>query len=1111
MWWVTATLLWASHGDQQLAKTTWSTADGLPQSSVTAIDQDAAGTLLLGTYGGLVRFDGRTFRLADAEGAWSGLRVTAVESLDEEGTVLVGTQDGRVLWTDGRVFEPMAMPPGFAGMAVWSIAAHGDQRLAVSEGGVAAFDGNAWTTVNVPEGQYYAMWDETGGWIAGDAGLFRYRDGVASPAFVDTGMLRAMCRSRSGVFLGGTHGVFRLEGDRLVQLETRRANELLCSRTGDVWAGDERSVRIVGTPTQFDVEHDIVALYEDREDNVWVGTDGGGLTRVTREEWTVSAIPGGVLSMVEEDEGTLLVAGYCGVGGLFRVSEDAPPKRVREGCVRAMARDEEGVLLGLDESVHRWADGESQPIVEIGHWVLALAVRDDGLWIGTDGGGAYRWHDETLSRVDVGDDRVLSIAPGHDGSLWFGTHGGVTRLDADGVTRSTPNDGVPAGPVRGLLVEDDGTVLMATYGGGLGVLRDGRSWRLTAADGLAGNTLSSIIDDGRGSLWINGNRGLNSVRRDELRLWLDGGLALPRIRRWNSPEGNGGGQPAGTMLANGTLAVPTIAGVVFLSPAKVRRNSVRPDVVLMSGDVDGVPLDPERRIVVPPGPGRVHVEFTAATLRHPELATLEYRLPNDDGAWRLVRDGSFVWAGVDPGQHVVELRATNEDGVPSEVLALEFEVEPHLLQRWTFWLAVAGMVLAAGAAAHRWRTRAIAEKNRELQREVRQRIDAEEERERISRRLSVAERMEAVGRLAGGIAHDFNNLLTAVSGASSVLREVTTGAGQGEAASRSLESLERCVERGAGLTRRLLAFARQQPMERVRIDPGAQLQALLPLLSSTVRDDIEIDLVLAVGEMGIDVDPSVFELAIVNLVLNAADAMPEGGRIQLSLERMEPGSQPPFAADSALDWSMDWVVVSIQDDGVGMTPETLAKAREPFFTTRKHGNGLGLPSVDGFVEQSGGEMHISSAVAVGTTVALVLPAADAPAEPGGSCSGASVDADGRGRVLLCDDDDLVRESLHRVLERAGYQTVAFGDPQALLDEVEPGQFDILVTDVLMPGLSGGVLAQRMRARDPNLRVVFISGYTDDVAPDELCGRLLYKPFRSQDVVALVGDVLNAAE
>lgn|GEM_PF-2339980 len=1109
MWWLPLALLWASPAERQLEKTTWTTAEGLPQSSVTAIDQATDGTLLVGTYGGLVQFDGRTFRVADAKGSagWSGLRVTALATEGRQFFV-VGTQDGRVVRSSDTGFETVQTPAALRGQPIWSLSVDGDRVLAVGGGGVASYDGIDWTLLDVPSGQTVGDIDDDTLWLGGAQGLHRVRGDEVTEVGTEIGTVWALCRSDDGLIAGGDTGVVRVEANTVTRLDDEPASELLCANDGSVWAANGTIVRLVGGTTRVDLGDHVGSLFEDREKNLWAGTDGQGLTRLTPEEWRVAEVPGGVLAMVEEAPNRLLVAAYCGEGGLYRHTIGGRFERVLDHCVRAIETDAQGTLLGVDDGVYRWENDELELIVDVGHWVLALLARDDGLWIATEGAGVQHWHDGRLEAVDVGDRRVLSIAEGSDGALWFGTHEGVTRLQGGTTTRWTQDDGVPPGPIRDLLVEDD-LVLMASYGGGLGVLRDDEFWRLTAADGLAGNTLSAVLDDGRGALWLNGNRGLNRIDRTALEQWIDGAPEPPRVRRWHSPEGNGGGQPASALLSSGTLAFPTIEGVLFLSPSDIVRNLVQPTVVLRSADVDGLRLDPSRRITVPPGPGRVHIEFTAATLRHPELATLEYRIRHDDdppGPWRVVHDGEVMWGGVRPGSHVIALRAMNEDGAPSEVMELAFELQPQLHQRLSFWLGVAGFLLAGGVAAHWWRTRAIAEKNRELEREVRQRIEAEEERERISKRLSVAERMEAVGRLAGGVAHDFNNLLTAVAGATSVLRD---GVDEDSRASRqSLDNLERCVERGAGLTRRLLAFARQQPMERRTIDAGRQLTALRPLLATTIRDDIELSVELQSPRVGIDVDPSLFDLSIVNLVLNSTDAMPSGGCITVRLERLDRDALTHRFPTSAAEAEHDWVVVSVQDDGRGMSRETLAKARDPFFTTRAHGNGLGLPSVDGFVAQSGGEMHIVSTLGEGTTVSLVLPHVDPPAPHSKQATGPHLTTAGAGRVLLCDDDDLVRESLVRVLQRSGYTTHAFSNPEVLLEQFEPGRFDILVTDVLMPGLSGDELARHLRAQQPDLPVVFISGYTDDVRPDALPGRLLSKPFRSREVVELIAEVLE---
>lgn len=1013
MWWIGAAVLWATPADH-FELTTWTTTEGLPQSSVNAIDQAADGTLVVGTYAGLVRFDGRDFLVVDpaADSEWSGLRVTAVEVV-ASGSVVVGTQDGRLLRVEDGGFEVQPVPESFDGHPIWSLSSSGETLWVAGSGGVAVFDGRDWSTVSELDGASSVLADTQGSWVGADTGIVRVEGGKVEPLAVEVGAVRALCRGPRGVFAAGDAGVVRIGARETTLVDRRPTTELTCASDGTVWASAGRELWALGGTQRVSLGHPVSSVFEDRERNLWVGTDGGGLTRITPEDWTLTEIPGGALATLPLADDALLVAGYCGAGGLYVVRRDEAPVQVSDVCARALASDGEGVLVGADTEILRWSESEVlQPVVDVGDRILALTPTDDGLWIGTDTKGAMRWREGRLERIDVGDRRVLSIVEGPSGELWFGTHWGLSRMVGDSLTRWTRDDGVPPGPIRGLHVED-GLVLMASYGGGLGIFQHAEFRRLNAASGLLDNAVSAVIDDGRGAFWVNGNRGLARILRADLHAWLAGQVESPRTRLWDSPEGNGGGQPAGTLLDDGSLAVPTTLGVVALDPSEVFRNPVQPDVVLMEADVDGINLDPSQTIRVPPGPGRVHIGFTAATLRHPELATLEYRLLEADSTeaprWQLAPEGTIAWGGLPPGAHVVELRATNEDGVQSAVMRLPFEIEPQLHQRWTFWLGVASLFIAMGAWAHLWRTRAIAAKNRELEREVRQRVEAEAENRKIARRLSVAERLEAVGRLAGGIAHDFNNLLTAVAGTSSVLRSDCRAS-----EAPLLDNLDHCVVRGASLTRRLLAFARQQPMDPTRVDVGAQLYALLPILETSIRDDIALRLDVRVPRLGLEVDPTLLELAIVNLVLNSADAMPVGGHLDIVVERLEDDDRARRFPGVLCERAGPWVVLSVRDDGDGMSSEVISKVREPFFTTRAHGNGLGLSSVDGFVAQSGGAMHIESQPHVGTTVSLILPFVEAPEVVAAAEAEVSPTVVAS-RVLLCDDDDLVRESLVRVL------------------------------------------------------------------------------------------------
>lgn len=1090
----------------------WDTADGLPQSSVTAVVQDPQGFLILGTFAGLAQFDGRSFKPVDptTDAGWSGLRVTAIAT-DQRGDPWIGTQDGRLLLLHGGELSEHSLPALFSDHSIWSISTDGDDTWLASPRGVGRWDGDSWTVLERPQGVHAVLAHGGAAWIGSPSGLERFRDGRTEAVLTDVGAVLSLCASEAGVVVGTETGVVRVSAEAVVPLDGQGASRLVCAADGSVWAGWQDALRRVGDEDEFKFSHPIRSVFEDREHNLWVGTDGGGLTRVIRADWTVSETPSGALPILQLPDDSLLVGGFCGGGGLFHLASDGELSSLSGECVRALASDERGVLVGMESRILRWSEQDGlEEFLEVGHPVLVLQPTAQGLWIGTNTGGAFRVRHGVLESVDVGDARVLSILATDD-ATWFGTHRGLTRLDVSGQTRWTSEEGLPSGPIRGLLRDPDGTLFMASYGGGLGILRDGEFRLLTVADGLGDNALSSVLDDGRGALWLNGNRGVTRLRRHDLEAWLTGTQANLQMRRWDTPEGNGGGQPAGAVLRDGTVVFPTARGVLRMSPEQVFRNPIQPRVVLESGDVDGVQLVAGETVRVPPGPGRVFVDFTAATLRHPELATLEVRLTDvqasEPSPWEISAEGDALWSGLRPGTYEIELRATNEDDVQSEPMLLLFELQPYWHQRVSFWVGFGIVVLAGGVAGHGIRIRAIAERNRELQREVSQRISAEQEQQRIARRLSVAERMEAVGRLAGGIAHDFNNLLTAVAGTSAVLRRIHEEREISEEGAPLLNSLDRCVERGGNLTRSLLAFARKQPMDPSPTSVDALVRKLMPMLETSVRGDITLRFTPDSVPVGTLVDPAMLELAIINLTLNAQDALARGGHVDVLVERVDTKELGHRFPGLIPDAKGDWTLIAVRDDGEGMSSQQLSRAREPFFTTRAQGNGLGLPSVEGFATQSGGALHLQSAVGQGTTVSIVLPFFEAP-DISAPVEDEPVRTGGVGRVLLCDDDELVRGSLVRVLERAGYETLSFGDPCELLEAVGSNiEFDILVTDVLMPGMAGDELARRIQTERPGIPIVFMSGYTDDIRTDALGGRLLHKPFGSAEVVRVVQETL----
>jgi signal transduction histidine kinase/DNA-binding response OmpR family regulator len=376
-----------------------------------------------------------------------------------------------------------------------------------------------------------------------------------------------------------------------------------------------------------------------------------------------------------------------------------------------------------------------------------------------------------------------------------------------------------------------------------------------------------------------------------------------------------------------------------------------------------------------------------------------------------------------------------------------------------------------------------------------------------------ASKMEALGQLTGGVAHDFNNLLQVVSSNLEMLsralgdRTMANGGGANGRADRKLSAAMVGVERAAQLTRHLLAFARRQPLAPRTIDPLLMLNGLQEMLGRTLGETISVIVRVAPDIWPVHADPHLLENAILNLALNARDAMPKGGRLTIEAENFVADPETHGAA------SGDYIRFTVEDTGYGMSPETLARAVEPFFTTKPdgHGTGLGLPMVFGFARQSGGNFELASTPGVGTTASLVIPRSTLAQIPVlASPTTAAAELRGAGEMVLAvEDDDAVRSAAIDALETLGYEVVAASNASAALDLLRSGLCpDILFTDVVMPGqLSAWELADEARRLVPGIAVLFTSGYTEKEAGQRLGGEhppttpfaLLGKPWRIGDL------------
>lgn len=382
----------------------------------------------------------------------------------------------------------------------------------------------------------------------------------------------------------------------------------------------------------------------------------------------------------------------------------------------------------------------------------------------------------------------------------------------------------------------------------------------------------------------------------------------------------------------------------------------------------------------------------------------------------------------------------------------------------------------------------------------------------LEQQLLQSQKLENVGRLAGGIAHDFNNLLTVIGGFSELTLRKMNG---NESLKNNIREIQKAAERAGNLTRQLLAFSRRQIMEMKNVDLNLLLKDLEKMLARLINEDIEFNLIMAQDLGTVMVDPGQIEQVIVNLVVNAKDAMPSGGRLTIETANCE--LDETFCQNHVGSVSGPYVRLSVSDTGIGMTPEVKKKVFEPFFTTKEmgKGTGLGLSMVYGIVKQSGGHVWVYSEEGYGTTCKIYLPRQETQADPVLRQEEVVQLARRTETVLLVEDEPSVRSLSASVLRDQGYQVLEAGNGLEALHlarEKEVNRINLLLTDVIMPKMSGRELADTLIGLHPEMKVLFTSGYTDDVIahhgvlePDTA---FLQKPFTPISLARKVQEVFE---
>ena len=1016
-------------------------------------------------------------------------------------TAPLGPDDLAVLVTDGRLFrvhargvEEDATWPG-ANLGVKTLIPTSPGALIRTDRGLWGWSDGSWKPLRLPLPSIPSVRMATA--CGPDAGLMLVehprsarglwswnREGRVSRAEQVPSLLSVFACSTTGtaiVFSPDGRVMWR-SGSQWRQLrelpqKTSEVNFAAFRPNGDLWVGAEGGLllhraglaRWMGTRWPLGDSRNFVSeLMRASDGTLWIGSEAG-ITAISRDG-SVRAerlFPGGtehIVTALGEDPANRIWAG-CGDGfkGVFirdagRWSRHVTGTPLDDLNVHRIRRDRTGRLWFLTL-------GESDPNLPVsrGPRVFVLA-----------GGQVRPW--PPAGGLDG--TRIYEMSEGPDGALWFATMAGVERWQGGTWRKWSTRDGLTLPRVFAIAVSPSGDAYFGDQATGLSVIDHDRVRHLTTADGLISDAIQALAFAPRGALWITTQAGVSRYQ-DGMFANVGRGLGAPAGRLWPI-----------LVEDEGILVGSSGSGIARLSIDAPPERA--PTVRVVGLDVSE---------------DTAHVRWTALAYWGevpPDQVMTRTRL--DDHPWSgWSGERQVLVKALATGNHVFSVQAAHPlwQGVSSTTSAA-IVIAPPWFAAPRFYLPLA--LLAGTIVGLLFTMRARARRQARVARLVE--VERQESRH-----------LESLGRLAGGVAHDFNNLLTVIGGNAQLAGEdPSLGAGTRAA----LRDVEAAVDQAARLTRHLLAFARRQPVAPQPSDINALVQDTLPLLVRVVGEPIAIHHRLSRDTIVAHVDRGQFESVLVNLAANARDAMPDGGTLTI-----ETGSvlvEAPERAGTHEKGARPYATVSFADTGAGITPEAQPHIFEPFFTTKGpgRGTGLGLASCYGSVTQAGGFIRVSSVPGQGATFTVHLPRVTAapverraaenkthqpppPARPAG----------GHERVLVVEDRADVRRTISQLLARNGYvvlEAVNGADALAVI-ESEPVPPALVITDVVMPVMTGPELAAELHTRHPTIKILFVSGFASALPPEllnsERSGGLLMKPYAPGQLLERVAALLGA--
>lgn len=1009
----------------QYVLTSWTLEDGLPQNAGQAILQTSDGYLWIGTQEGLARFDGQQFQIFDSRNT-PGFINHFVNTLHEsrDSTLWIGTNGGVYAYRHGELTDVGRMT-GLSNLVVNAIREDRQRRLwiATSDGlhiltpSSAGWRRTSYRTVDGLSHPFVKslLVDGDRLWIGSREGLDVFENGkiakVPWPSSNPTRFVQWLEKTRDGTLWIGLYGggLVRLRDGKIQNVPAATTHDfVMCimeDRDGSLWVGTYGGGvgRLSGDNWDHALQNDfVISLYEDREGNVWIGTFGQGIYRLRDGALTTYTRGHGladnnVWSVMQDRYGAMWMGTNGGVSRYdgVRFQNWTTAQGLAHNVVWSLAEAGGALWFGTQNGLSR-LDVETRIVTSyrLEHGLtntVVNAIADNGhggLWIGTDEGvdvfqdGRFEPLNGALKSTIV-----MELHRDRRDRLWIGARQGLFRYHRDRLDTVELAHFAP-GVFVSVVAEDSADEFwLGSWGGGLTRLQGDHITSITTRDGLFDDIIYTIVDDRQGRLWMTSSRGIFSVNKDDVR---GGGpvrcSVYGVIDGMKTRECNGGSKPAGWRSRDGSLWFPTLNGVVRAAPGGVERHVEFP-VVIQEVVVDGRAMSGD--VSLETAARNVEFHYAALDFSRPEKIKYRYRLEGFDDDWIDAGDRRVAYyTRIPSGQYRFFVTARDDRGF-EKTAALTFSVQPQFHESPLFYLLIVAAIGGGAYSLFLLRVRRIQRRQLELQRLVEERTVelqaakhlSESQKRELERTLSElrgtqtqlihTEKMASLGRMVAGVAHEINNPLTFIHGNLQFIHNRLAKGGAGLKDQGVMDELLSAIQSSLNGSQRIKAtvellrrLTNHESLPYQLIDLNDHIDGVTELF---VKQHVNIAINKQYGEYPLlECQVAEMNLALMNIMDNAVQAIRRAERKNI----LDSGAGVISIATRAED---DWIIVTIRDNGVGMSKETLQRAFDPFYTTYADHQGLGLTEVHHIMERHEAFVELTSEVGRGTIVTLKLP------------------------------------------------------------------------------------------------------------------------------------------